>query len=412
MSLYKRKNTWWTDFSIHGRRYRLSLDTTNWREAQAQEKDLISRASQNKLSASNADFSRLNFSEAADRYLVSRKIELSPASFAKEGFLLRKLKEYFQGQLNRVSLEDVLSYRNWRFEQNIGPATINMEIGCLRRILKRGKLWYPLADEIKPLKEPSTIGRVLTLQQKLHLLTVASQRPEWQTAYWAAILALNTTMRGCELKGLRWADINLFEHTLTIHKSKTTAGERRIPLTVGALQAVLNLRRRAGEHAPLEPSHFVFASFQTKFTFHGKRVVQVTIRNFDPTRPVGSWRSAWRTLTKKAGLPGLRFHDLRHQVITELGESGASDSTIMAIAGHVSRRMLERYSHVRLEAKRNALGALSKQPGHDTQNGTNCKEKDSGEVQVSENFGGPGRDRTDDLFHAMEARSQLRHRAT
>jgi hypothetical protein len=27
-------------------------------------------------------------------------------------------------------------------------------------------------------------------------------------------------------------------------------------------------------------------------------------------------------------------------------------------------------------------------------------------------FGGPGRDRTDDLFHAMEARSQLRHRPT
>src|SRR5882762_640198 len=27
-------------------------------------------------------------------------------------------------------------------------------------------------------------------------------------------------------------------------------------------------------------------------------------------------------------------------------------------------------------------------------------------------YGGPGRDRTDDLFHAMEARSQLRHRPT
>ena len=34
-----------------------------------------------------------------------------------------------------------------------------------------------------------------------------------------------------------------------------------------------------------------------------------------------------------------------------------------------------------------------------------------GGLQVIEN-GGPGRDRTDDLFHAMEARSQLRHRPT
>jgi len=60
-------------------------------------------------------------------------------------------------------------------------------------------------------------------------------------------------------------------------------------------------------------------------------------------------------------LPGLvHLHDLRHHAITELAESQASDQTIMAIAGHVSPRMLAHYSHVRLEAKRNALEALSK----------------------------------------------------
>jgi hypothetical protein len=51
----------------------------------------------------------------------------------------------------------------------------------------------------------------------------------------------------------------------------------------------------------------------------------------------------------------LRFHDLRHHSITELAESGASEQTIKAIAGHFSERMLARYSHIRLEAKRNAL---------------------------------------------------------
>jgi integrase len=60
---------------------------------------------------------------------------------------------------------------------------------------------------------------------------------------------------------------------------------------------------------------------------------------------------AWGKLTTKAGLPGLRFHDLRHHSITELAESGASEQTIKAIAGHVSQRMLDRYSHIRLEAK-------------------------------------------------------------
>jgi integrase len=52
---------------------------------------------------------------------------------------------------------------------------------------------------------------------------------------------------------------------------------------------------------------------------------------------------------------GLRFHDLRHQAITEMAEAGASDATLMAVAGHMPRRMLEHYSHVRMAAKRSAL---------------------------------------------------------
>ena len=55
---------------------------------------------------------------------------------------------------------------------------------------------------------------------------------------------------------------------------------------------------------------------------------------------------------------GLRFHDLRHHAITELAELGLSDQTVMSIAGHVSRQMLDHYSHIRLMAKRKALEAL------------------------------------------------------
>ena len=48
----------------------------------------------------------------------------------------------------------------------------------------------------------------------------------------------------------------------------------------------------------------------------------------------------------------------RHHAITKLAKSQASEQTIMAIAGHVSREMLEYYSHIRLEAKRKALETL------------------------------------------------------
>ena len=54
-----------------------------------------------------------------------------------------------------------------------------------------------------------------------------------------------------------------------------------------------------------------------------------------------------------------RWHDNRHTLVTELSGAGASDQTIMNIAGHVSRAMLSRYSHVRMEAKRRVLDEIA-----------------------------------------------------
>jgi integrase len=75
--------------------------------------------------------------------------------------------------------------------------------------------------------------------------------------------------------------------------------------------------------------------------------------------PIKSWRSAWRASLKRSGLQ-VRFHDLRHTCITKLAESQATDQTLTAIAGHVSRRMIEHYSHIRMEAKRAAVDAIAK----------------------------------------------------
>jgi integrase len=83
------------------------------------------------------------------------------------------------------------------------------------------------------------------------------------------------------------------------------------------------------------------------------------MERIDPSRPIKSWRSAWRAALKRSGLQ-FRFHDLRHTCITKLAESQASEHTLMAIAGHVSRKMIEHYSHIRMEAKRTALDAIAK----------------------------------------------------
>jgi len=79
---------------------------------------------------------------------------------------------------------------------------------------------------------------------------------------------------------------------------------------------------------------------------------------FDATKPMLKWDTAWRALRDAAGLHGLRFHDLRHTIITELAEMGVADHVLESISGHLSRRMLEHYSHIRIDAKRQALDAL------------------------------------------------------
>jgi hypothetical protein len=58
----------------------------------------------------------------------------------------------------------------------------------------------------------------------------------------------------------------------------------------------------------------------------------------------------------------VRFHDLRHTCVTKLAEGRTSAQTLMAIAGHVSRKMLEHHSHIRMEAKRVALDANAQAP--------------------------------------------------
>ena len=157
----------------------------------------------------------------------------------------------------------------------------------------------------------------------------------------------NACLRG---EGAMLEEINFLERTVAVRHSKTDAGRRVIPLNAEAWEAVMELNHRAQQLGATEPDHYIFPACE-----NGK---------INPTRAQKSWRSAWRSLRKAARLQHLRFHDLRHHAITELAESQASDQTVMAIAGHVSRQMLEHYSHVRLEAKRRAVEALS-QRGND-----------------------------------------------
>jgi integrase len=78
-------------------------------------------------------------------------------------------------------------------------------------------------------------------------------------------------------------------------------------------------------------------------------------------RPQTSLKTAWRTARARANIKG-RFHDNRHTFVTDLAESGAGDEVIRDLAGHVSKDMLKHYSHIRTQAKRQAVEALVAKP--------------------------------------------------
>src|SRR5882762_5745261 len=365
MSLVKRRKTWHTHFFVDGQRFRQSLETSDWREAQKKEKELIARASQGKLAPLSQQFSKLTLKEAGEKNLAERSAHLAPRSVQTERERLKPLCSVFGPvKVHRITVEMVRTYVADRKAANVANKTINLELGVLRAVMKRAKLWHHFSDEIKPLPVHTQIGRAMTLDEKLRLAKTAAMKPEWQSARLAMVLALSTTMRACEIKALRWYDVDFLAGTVTIRRSKTEAGQRVIPLNEDALSAMQELYRRASAIGGTQPDHYVFPACENE--------------HFNPTTPQKSWRSAWRSLRKAAGIGALRFHDLRHHAITELAESQASDATIMAIAGHVSRQMLEHYSHVRLDLKRRALDAISiggsnsggKRTGYDTNNDT------------------------------------------
>jgi integrase len=195
------------------------------------------------------------------------------------------------------------------------------------------------------LKLPPSPGRAYTADEKARMLEEARKL---RTPLMSAALALdlNTGLRDKELREIRWEQIDLLNKKLTVGKSKTDAGTGRlVPLNETAMAALEAhaawYTRRFGE---CRPEWFVFA--------FGKPLPK------DPTRPITSFKTAWTKVRQKAGVKG-RWHDNRHTLVTELAESGAGDEVIMSIAGHVSRAMLSRYSHVRMEAKRRALDEIA-----------------------------------------------------
>ena len=266
MALKKRGKTWHTHFFVDGERFRQSLETSDWREAQRKERDTDwrgqggqARCEQRRLLAA----SLLRRGGAVPRGSHPAPCASQHTNGAGTG------EAYQQGSWRGCRLaydvpRRLSRYIRERKAAGRSNATINRELDIIRGVLKRAKRWHHFAEEIHPLPVRQNIGRALTYEEKVKLLHRAAARPEWQTAACAARLALNTTMRGCEIKELRWRDVDMIGRSLTVRKSKTEAGERVIPSERGCLGGDSGaLQALTGAWSGFEPSHFLFPACET-----------------------------------------------------------------------------------------------------------------------------------------------------
>jgi len=375
--IIKRKQHWHLDVVINGFRYREALHTTDGRKAKELEKDRVAAIKAGKgISKRGREFARMPFGEAADVFIEERKGQVSERTTRLEWERLKQLRAYFGTRpLKQIKADDIAAYQRKR-RKTVSGRTVNMEVGVLRQMMRRGTVWSLVAEDVKMDREgQKPIAQVLTAEEKKLLFATAASNPEWGVVYCAAVLAVSTTCRSVELKHVRWRDVNFLDQEVTIARSKSEVGHRLIPLNGDALAALARLKERAEANGATEPEDYIFPACE-----HGI---------IDRSKPQKSWRTAWRALVRKTGriagrqaakaaleaggginkakaawkraakaYRGLRFHDLRHQAITELAEAGASDATLMALAGHMSRRMMEHYSHVRKAAKREMLAKL------------------------------------------------------
>jgi integrase len=350
MALYKRNGIYHCDFAVNGQRFRQTLETRDWREATQRENDLKARAREGKLaSGMTAEFSRLGFEVALDRYLAEMCVERQDNAIGPrkswEGRLTECLRPFFASKrLNQITADDVRAFQAHRLQQGKHPSSVNHEIKALLRLLKRAKLTSRLRDDVRLLPVKRELRQMLSVWEKQHLFETAAMKPKWQTAYCAALLTANMSMRPVELRRLLWSDLDPVDRLVTVRRSKTEAGTRVIPLNDEAWAAISALKQRADALGTYAPEHYVFHRQWPKI---------------DAARPMSGWRSAWRSLRKAAGMPKLRYYDLRHQFVTELNEAGVPEGVIRELAGHVDPQMMRIYSHPRLAAKRVAVEALA-----------------------------------------------------
>jgi integrase len=268
-------------------------------------------------------------------------------------------------RLSKLSAQHIQSLYSDMQREGYAPATVAHLQAVIHKALdvalRQGRVPRNVADLVtapSPRKDRREM-HVLKHSQAQALLD-AAQGERLEALY---VLALSTGMRLGELLALRWVDVNLDAGTLQVNHSlhfeesgvwklttpKTAKGQRHIRLIPTTLEALREHRAsQLGERLHAGPDwqehDFVF----TRADGQPLRGTHVLVRHFRP-------------LLVRAGLPAIRFHDLRHTAATLLLSQGINALVVSQMLGHSDIAItLGIYGHITSDMQTDAAATMER----------------------------------------------------
>jgi len=354
------------DFWFHGQRIYESTQATNKALAQRIERNRRTALEEGRAGVKKSTGPKF-FKETSKLWLDMKEPTWEPNSHRIETTNLEKLLPVFgKTFVTEITPESIAAYQKDRLAKGAANKTVNLEIGTLRAVLIYCGQWARVqgsmkSPKVKMMKIREDFGRALTLQEEQKLAAECG-RSRSRSLVVIFLLALYTGARFGVVRKLQWKNVDFKGRCLRWSKDKTASGDHRI---IPLAQRTLDSLRMWSDNFPhREPDHYVFPTEKYGggghlFGAEGNQVEGI-IYGTDPTKPIGSVKTAWVKAQTRARVM-CRIHDLRHTAVTRMLIAGISLRQIGQIVGWSPSQeilMSRRYSHFTTAQHRLAVESI------------------------------------------------------